>query len=123
MLNPCRPCVCVGAPCEQCMFGYLSAETTHNMMRELIVKVLAGEKPPGWKNAEYYMELHVDWKDQFRDGEQNKDDLVEYSYEVGIGGGTATGSVWVPENATDDEIRLAIMDDLYYVEYEKIEEE
>lgn len=48
---------------------------------------------------------------------------VEYKYEVNIGGGCATGSVHVSETATDDEIRLAIMDDLYDVDYEKVEEE
>lgn len=48
--------------------------------------------------------------------------IVQYKYEVNIGGGCATGSVSVPETATDDEIRLAIMDDLYDVDYEKIEE-
>lgn len=39
-------------------------------------------------------------------------------YEVNVGGGAGTGSVWVPDNASDDDIRLAIMDDLYYVNYE-----
>ena len=43
-------------------------------------------------------------------------------YEVGIGGTCATGSVFVDDNATDDDIRLAIMDDLYYVDYEIVEE-
>lgn len=45
--------------------------------------------------------------------------MAQYTYEVNIGGGVATGSVIVPDNATDDEIRLAIMDDLYDVSYEK----
>ena len=47
---------------------------------------------------------------------------VQYKYEVNIGGGCATGSVTVPEGATDDDIRLAIMDDLYDVDYEKVED-
>lgn len=42
-----------------------------------------------------------------------------YRYEVNIGGGCATGSVFVDEGASDDEIRLAIMDDLYGVYYER----
>lgn len=40
-------------------------------------------------------------------------------YEVNVGGGAANGSVLVPDDATDDDIRLAIMDDLYCVTYEK----
>ena len=27
MLTPCNPCICTGASCEQCMFGYQSAQT------------------------------------------------------------------------------------------------
>lgn len=42
---------------------------------------------------------------------------VEYEYEVNVGGGCATGSIFAPENASDDEIRLAILDDLYDVNY------
>lgn len=48
--------------------------------------------------------------------------MVEYKYEVNIGGGCATGTVIVPETATDDEIRLEIMSDLYDVNYERVEE-
>lgn len=44
---------------------------------------------------------------------------VWYDYEVNIGGGCATGSVMVSEDATDDEIRLAILDDLYDVSYRR----
>lgn len=47
---------------------------------------------------------------------------VEYRYEVGVGGGRCNGSVFVPQDATDDEIRLAILDDLYEVWYEPVEE-
>ena len=43
-------------------------------------------------------------------------------YAVDIGGGEACGTVFVDDNATDDDIRLAIMDDLYFVCYE-IEED
>lgn len=49
--------------------------------------------------------------------------IIAYRYEVEIGGGCATGTVFVPENANDDEIRLAIMDDLYDVNYERVAEE
>lgn len=47
--------------------------------------------------------------------------LVEYTYEVDVGSGCGTGSVFVSESATDDEIRLAILDDLYDVTYDKVE--
>lgn len=47
---------------------------------------------------------------------------VQYRYEVNIGGAVGTGTVIVPEDATDDQIRLAIMDDLYEVSYERTEE-
>lgn len=53
----------------------------------------------------------------------DKTKTVTYKYEVEIGGGCATGSVTVPEGCTDDDIRLAIMDDLYDVSYERVEEE
>ena len=46
--------------------------------------------------------------------------MKEYRYEVNTGGGCATGSVFVPDDATDDQIRLAILDDLYSVEYELV---
>ncbi len=40
------------------------------------------------------------------------------NYEVNVGSGCGNGSVIVPDNATDEEIRLAILDDLYEVVYE-----
>lgn len=46
---------------------------------------------------------------------------VWYSYEVNVGSGSATGSVLVSGDATDDEIRLAIMNDLYDVSYHRQE--
>ena len=55
-------------------------------------------------------------------GRKNTCKLVEYEYEVNVGGGCGTGSVFVPESATDDEIYLAIMHDLYDVSYEKVQE-
>ena len=47
--------------------------------------------------------------------------MAEYYYEVNVGGGCATGYVYVPDDATDDDIRLAILDDLYDVSYKLIE--
>lgn len=52
----------------------------------------------------------------------DKTKTVTYKYEVEIGGGCATGSVIVHEGCTDDDIRLAIMDDLYDVSYERVDE-
>lgn len=62
MLNPCNPCCCPGAPCEQCMFGYNSAETNHRIMKQLLNEYINGDKPIGWANAKLYMEFHKDWK-------------------------------------------------------------
>ena len=47
--------------------------------------------------------------------------LAEYDYEVDVNDGCGTGSICISENATDDEIRLAIMNDLYSVRYWKQE--
>lgn len=45
--------------------------------------------------------------------------LVKWvKYEVNVGSGACNGSVLVPDDADDDDIRLAIMDDLYSVTYE-----
>lgn len=62
MLKPCDPCVCSGAPCEQCMFGYKSKETKHKMMKEMLIAYNEGKKPSGWKAAETYMLFHKNWK-------------------------------------------------------------
>ena len=43
MINPCNPCVCLGTPCEQCEFGYTSAEYKHNKMVNIIQRVEAGK--------------------------------------------------------------------------------
>ena len=64
LLEPCNPCVSPGAPCEQCMFGYRSAEDNHKHMKELLEAVLNGEKPHGWKCATTYMAYHHDWKER-----------------------------------------------------------
>lgn len=70
MLNPCRPCVCPKAPCEQCMFGYRPAEENHEHMKNLILAVNAGEKPYGYICAERYMIYHENWNDELK-GEKN----------------------------------------------------
>lgn len=64
MLNPCRPCCCPGAPCEQCGFGYRTREENHESMKQLLIEFNAGEKPIGWKAAELYMFYHSDWKSE-----------------------------------------------------------
>ena len=46
--------------------------------------------------------------------------LVEYTYKVDVGSGCGTGSVFVREGATEDEIYLAIMNDLYDVTFERV---
>ena len=63
MLNPCNPCVCPSAPCEQCLFGYTSDVNKHEKMKKLIEAVNNGEKPNGYVCAERYMKLHSDWND------------------------------------------------------------
>ena len=63
MLNPCNPCVCPGAPCEQCTYGYRSKEENHESMKKLLLAVDAGAKPYGWKSAERYMQFHSDWRE------------------------------------------------------------
>ena len=47
----------------------------------------------------------------------------EIQYEVNVGSGCANGTVFVDEGATDEEIRLAIMDDLYDVDYHEVMKE
>ena len=67
MLTPCNPCVCPGAPCEQCMFGYQSAETNHKTMKDLIIQVENGEKPMGYMIPEWYKCYHPDWKKEMEE--------------------------------------------------------
>lgn len=43
-------------------------------------------------------------------------------YEVNVGGGCTNGTVLVDDNATDVDIRLAILNDLYEVSYEVVKE-
>ena len=45
-----------------------------------------------------------------------------YEYEVNVGSGVGTGEVIVDDDATDDQIRLAIMDDLYEVTYRPVQQ-
>lgn len=75
MLNPCDPCCCPGVPCEHCRFGYRSAESNHNLMKDLIIAIEAGEKPVGWKAAETYMTFHRNWREEL--GAPDVDKLKE----------------------------------------------
>ena len=34
--DPCKPCLCPSAPCEQCMFGYKSFEERHRLLNDVI---------------------------------------------------------------------------------------
>lgn len=38
-------------------------------------------------------------------------------YEVNVGSGCCNGEVFVPDNATEEEIKVAILDSLYSVSY------
>ena len=67
MLTPCSPCVCFGAPCEQCMFGYQSAYTKHKQMKRLIELVDKGEKPCGYLLPERYKSMHSNWKEHMEE--------------------------------------------------------
>lgn len=42
-------------------------------------------------------------------------------YDVGVGGASANGTVFVDDNAIDDDIIVEIMNDLYEVSYKKKE--
>lgn len=48
------------------------------------------------------------------------EELIEIKYKVDVGTGCGTGTVFVPFNASEDEILLKIMDDLYDVSWEKV---
>lgn len=77
MLTPCSPCVCFGAPCEQCMFGYKSDQSNHEAMKTLIIGYLNGRRDPGYRCAERYMELHKNWKEQM--GEYERSEFIMIS--------------------------------------------
>lgn len=44
-------------------------------------------------------------------------------YDVSVGSASRNGTVFVEDNATDDEIRIAIMEDMYYINYKKVDED
>lgn len=75
MLEPCNPCICSGAQCEQCMFGYQSAEANHKQMKRLIELVDSGEKPNGFLLAQRYKDIHSDWKKQMEDSNKRKENI------------------------------------------------
>lgn len=56
--------------------------------------------------------------------EYEKDNKIttskEIQYEVNVGSGCANGTIFVGEGATDEEIKLAIMDDLYDINYHEV---
>lgn len=35
--DPCNPCLCPKAPCEQCMFGYKSIEDRTGLLNDIII--------------------------------------------------------------------------------------
>ena len=47
----------------------------------------------------------------------------EIRYEVNVVSGCTTGTIFVDEGATDEEIKLAIMDDLYDINYHEVVKE
>lgn len=59
--------------------------------------------------------------------EYGKDNKIttskEMQYEVHVGSGFATGTIFVDGNATDEEIRLAIIDDLCDINYHEVVKE
>lgn len=59
--------------------------------------------------------------------EYGKDNKIttskEIQYKVNVGSGCANGTIFVDEVATDEEIKLAIMDDLYDVDYHEVVKE
>lgn len=72
--------------------------------------------------------------DKFRDElmwyftEYGKDNKItpaskEIQYEVNVGSGCANGTIFVDEGATDEEIRLAIIDDLCDINYHEVVKE
>ena len=66
MLDPCHPCMCLRACCEQCMFGYHSTKENHEQMKKLITQTINGEKPNGQAIAKHYMDVHPDWAKEMK---------------------------------------------------------
>lgn len=75
MLNPCKPCVCSVAPCEQCVFGYASDEERHKRILKLLLEFKANKKTIGWKCAETFMRYHPDWEKEIK---KEEDEAVAY---------------------------------------------
>ena len=86
MLTPCEPiCVCPDATCEQCIFGYISQEAAHNIMKKLIIETYNGELPTGWKCATKYMAEHPNWRKEMEEeveAKQEKATEKSYVYHV-----------------------------------------
>ena len=36
LFDPCKPCICSGAPCEQCMFGYKREKERIKILKEIL---------------------------------------------------------------------------------------
>lgn len=89
MLNPCDPCICPGASCEQCTFGYRPASENHMRMKNLLLTYMATKETfPGRESAERYMQYHPNWRDEIGDIpeagdiEQSKNQFATLAKEV-----------------------------------------
>ena len=82
MLNPCKPCCCPGAPCEQCGFGYRTLKENHESMKQLLIEFNAGKKPIGWKAAELYTFYHSDWKSELPELQELPEKEVETPMDI-----------------------------------------
>lgn len=80
MLTPCNPCICPGAPCEQCMFGYHTDEQNHRIMKDIFKTVASGENDLAYefKLVERYKMFHPNWKEQLGDYSLEDVDKKEY---------------------------------------------
>lgn len=59
MLTPCNPCIVPDCTkCEQCRFGYRSAQSVHNEMKDILIN------DPKGSTARFYKRLHRDWLEQ-----------------------------------------------------------
>lgn len=67
MLNPCKPRICPGAPCEQCHFGYLTAEVQHKILKDMILNVEFGRSSYGRSAVELYEKYHTNWREELGD--------------------------------------------------------
>lgn len=81
LMNPCSPCVCPGAPCEQCTFGYRPATENHESMKKLLLKYMATEEMfPGRESAKLYMAYHPNWRDEIGDIPEAKTEEKENKF-------------------------------------------